>query len=70
MKEICDAIIDGVDPKSINRLWLNLGLNQLQEEYEELLLYLNNDSNIQDQYKYLAAKKDGTIHIGSTPDAI
>ena len=75
VKEIREAIIAGVDPKEIPRLQLlrtNLGLNRPKEEYEELLLHLGDDSysDIQNRYKYLTARKDGTVHIGSTPEAI
>ena len=75
MKEIRAAITDGVDPKDIPRLQnlrTALGLNRPKEEYEELLLHLGDDSNsdIQNRYKYLTARKDGTVHIGSTPEVI
>ena len=75
VKEIRDAIMSGVDPKEIPRLQnlrTILGLNRPKEEYEELLLRLgdDNDSTLQDRYNYLTARKDGTVHIGSTPKVI
>ena len=48
VKEIRKAIIDGQDPKDIHtlqRLRMKLGLNRPKEEYEELMLRLNNDNN-------------------------
>jgi len=75
VREIRDAIMNGDNPKDIPRLQnlrTALGLNRPKEEYEELLLRLGDDSDstIQDQYTYLTARKDGTVHIGSTPNAI
>ena len=73
LKEIRAAIISGVDPKEIPRLQnlrTALGLNRPTEEYEELMLRLGDDSAFQDRYHYLIARKDGTVHIGSTPEAI
>jgi len=77
-REIREAIISGVDPKNIPRLQTlrtQLGLNRPKEDYEELVLCLNdnnnnNTSNRLDPYKYLVARKDGTVHIGSTPNII
>ena len=48
VKEIRDAIMDGKDPKNIHklqRLRMKLGLNRPKEDYEELLLRLNDDNN-------------------------
>ena len=73
VRKIREAIINGDDPKDIPRLQnlrTALGLNRPKEEYEELLSRLgdDNDSAIQDRYNYLTARKDGTVHIGSTPE--
>ena len=79
VKEIREAIISGIDPKEIPRLQnlrTALGLNRPKKDYAELLLRLgdgndNDSSTIQDdRYHYLTARKDGTVHIGSTPEAI
>jgi len=46
VKEIREAIIGGQDPKEIHtlqRLRMKIGLNRPKEEYEELLLSLEND---------------------------
>ena len=70
-REIREAIIRGDDPKTMDRLQTlqtKLELNQPKEQYKELLLLLNNNnSNCPNPYKYLVARKDGTLHIGSTP---
>ena len=75
--EIREAIVSGVDPKNIPRLQTlrtQLGLNRPKEDYEELVLRLNdnNNSNISrlDPCEYLVGRKDGTVHIGSTPNII
>ena len=80
VREIRDAVIAGDDPKDIPRLQTlrtQLGLNRPKEDYEELLLCLNdnnnnnnNNSNRLDLHKYLVGRKDGTVHIGSTPSII
>ena len=84
VKEIREALIGGQDPKEIHtlqRLRTKLGLIRPKEEYEELLLPLtidddNNNDNINsnrnrpDPYEYLVARKDGTVHIGSTQNII
>ena len=81
VREIREAIMSGVDPKEIPRLQnlrTALGLNRPKEDYEELLLRLGdgdgddneNISTIQDRYHHLTARKDGTVHIGSTPNVI
>jgi hypothetical protein len=73
------ALIRGDDPKNIPELQTlrtKLGLNRPKEEYKELLLLLgdNDDDNDDDDrpnpYECLAATKKGTVHIGSTPEAI
>ena len=78
VKEIKEAIIGGEDPKEIRtlqRLRTKLGLNRPKEEYEELLLILGDDDTIDwdtspNRYEYLVGRKDGTVHIGSTPNVI
>eukprot|EP00751_Fragilariopsis_kerguelensis_P022182 CAMPEP_0170882916 /NCGR_PEP_ID=MMETSP0734-20130129/33984_1 /TAXON_ID=186038 /ORGANISM="Fragilariopsis kerguelensis, Strain L26-C5" /LENGTH=385 /DNA_ID=CAMNT_0011267059 /DNA_START=30 /DNA_END=1183 /DNA_ORIENTATION=- len=48
IKEIREAIIAGQDPKEIHtlqRLRMKLGLNRPKEEYEELLLHLDDNNN-------------------------
>ena len=73
-REIREAIIRGDDPKTMDRLQTvrtKLGLNQPKEQYKELsLLLTNNNSNLSIAYKYLVARKDGTLLIGSTPKVI
>jgi len=77
-REIRVAIIAGDDPKTIVRLQTlrtQLGLNRPKEDYEELLLSLSDDdkndiSKSPNRYEYLIARKDGTVHIGSTPNII
>ena len=69
-REIREAIIRGDDPKTMDRLQTvrtKLGLNQPKEQYNELSLLLNNNNGISIAYKYLVARKDGTLLIGSTP---
>ena len=70
-REIREAIIRGDDPKTMDRLQTlrtKLGLNRPKEQYKDLLLLLNNNNNNRpNPYKYLVARKDGTLHIGSTP---
>ena len=76
--EIREAIMRGEDPKNIPRLQTvrtQLGLNRPKEEYEELLLLLSDDdkndiNKSPNRYEYLVARKDGTVHIGSTPNII
>jgi len=80
VKEIREAIIRGDDPTQISRLQLlrtKLGLSRPKEEYQDLLLRLddnnnnnNNNNTSINPYDYLVARKDGTVHIGSTPDVI
>jgi len=75
VKEIHEAIMSGVNPKDIPRLQnlqTALGLNRPKEEYEQLVVRLcdSDDSTIQNRYHYRTARKDGTVHIGSTPNAI
>jgi len=78
IKEIREAIIRGDDPKNIDRLQTirtQLGLNRPVEEYKELVsrLATNNSSDDRrspNRYKYLVARKDGTVNIGSTPKLI
>ena len=78
VQEIRAAVIEGQDPKEIHtlqRLRMKLGLNRPQEEYEELVLILSdddtNDTNKNpNRYEYLVGRKDGTVHIGSTPNVI
>ena len=78
VREIRAAIIGGQDPKEIHtlqRLRMKLGLNRPQEEYEELLLILGDDDTTNtnrspNRYEYLVGRKDGTLHIGSTPNVI
>ena len=72
-REIREAIIRGDDPKTMDRLQTvrtKLGLNQPKEQYNELSLLLNNNNGISIAYKYLVARKDGTLLIGSTPKVI
>ena len=70
-REFREAIIRGDDPKTMDRLQTlrtKLGLNRPKEQYKDLLLLLNNNNNNRpNPYKYLVARKDGTLHIGSTP---
>jgi len=73
VREIREAIARGDDPKDIARLQLvrtQLGLSRPKKQYNELVLLLGDDSKSQDRYKYLTAGKDGTVHIGSTPNLI
>jgi len=78
VKEIRGAIIGGQDPKEIHtlqRLLMKLGLNRPKEEYKELLLILGNDDTTDtnrspNRYEHLVGRKDGTLHIGSTPNVI
>ena len=78
-KQIHEAIICGEDPRNIpelQTLWTKLGLNRPKEEYEELILLLgdndydNDDDGCPSSYKHLVATRKGTVHIGSTPEAI
>jgi len=78
VQEIREAIIRGEDPTQIPRLQLlrtKLGLSRPKEEYQDLLLRFDDDNssntiNRPNPYDYLVARKDGTVHIGSTPDVI
>jgi hypothetical protein len=68
-EEIRDKIIRGDDPKSIpelQELRTKLGLNRPKEDYEELILHLSDDNIFRDNYN----RKNGTVHIGSTPETI
>ena len=84
-KEIRMALIRGDDPKEIVPLQMvrtKLGLNRPTEEYAELLVLPfvgdNDQQNKMDDKQnhsihrdeYLTARKDGTVHIGSTPNVI
>jgi hypothetical protein len=72
-EEIRDKIIRGDDPKSIpelQELRTQLGLNRPKEDYEELILHLGDEHNSNNRYEHLVARKDGTVHIGSTPETI
>jgi len=98
--EIRKAILRGEDPKKLQTLQTvrtKLGLNQPEEHYQELLVFLNttdtdtdtdtDNNNSQDnnnnnhnnknerqrsanRFDYLIGRKDGTVHIGSTPELI
>mmetsp|Transcript_33267 Transcript_33267/g.37096 ORF Transcript_33267/g.37096 Transcript_33267/m.37096 type:complete len:269 (+) Transcript_33267:97-903(+) len=70
VREIKEAIIRGDDPKSIVRLQTlrtHLGLNRPKEEYEELMLRLNDGNNNE---CVGVANSDGTVCIGSSPEAM
>jgi len=78
-KEIRDAIKSGENPKEIRalqRLRNMLGLTRPIEEYEELVELLSDDVDVEveddvnDRYGYLVARRDGTVHIGSTPKVL
>jgi hypothetical protein len=79
-ESIYRAISRGDDPKEIfelQELRNRLGLNRPKEEYEELLMILNNDDDTTTMHpsnnnrnRYVVARKDGTVHIGSTPEVI
>jgi hypothetical protein len=78
-KRIRKAIICGDDPKHIPELQTlrtKLGLNRPKEDYKELVELLNiddnddNGSNRPDRYEYLLPTRNGTVHIGSTPESI
>jgi hypothetical protein len=76
---IGDAIKSGENPQEIRalqRLRNMLGLTRPIEEYEELVELLSDDVDVEveddvnDRYGYLVARRDGTVHIGSTPKVI
>ncbi|MGK3746981.1 MAG: hypothetical protein ACI90V_013844 [Bacillariaceae sp.] len=78
-KEIRDAIIRGDDPKGIKSLQTlrkKLGLTRSEEEYQHLLVSMKDlprnaiNGNSARPDEYLVARKDGTVHIGSTPATI
>jgi hypothetical protein len=69
-KEIRESIKRGDDPKTITHLQTlrdKLGLSRPQEEYEE---YLDLDDFKTNPYNLLVARKDGTVHVGSTMETI
>mmetsp|Transcript_38567 Transcript_38567/g.38924 ORF Transcript_38567/g.38924 Transcript_38567/m.38924 type:complete len:259 (-) Transcript_38567:374-1150(-) len=79
-REIREAIIRGDDSKNIDRLQTlrtQLGLTRPKEEYEELLLIRSSNTSesgdnnrTNNPYEYLVARRDGTVHIGSTSNVI
>ena len=59
----------------LQTLRTQLGLSRPKEEYEELLLSLNGDDTNEtgqspNLYEHLVGRKDGAVHIGSTPNDI
>mmetsp|Transcript_17550 Transcript_17550/g.17702 ORF Transcript_17550/g.17702 Transcript_17550/m.17702 type:complete len:194 (-) Transcript_17550:221-802(-) len=72
-KEIREAILRGEDPKDIDRLQqlrTELGLNRPKEDYDDLLLRFSDGDDYEEKHQYLTARKDRTVHIGSTPNRI
>merc|ERR1712241_995948 len=63
-KEIRSFSIRGEIHPALEKLRNKLGLTRPKEEYEELR------GNIVDHSKYLVAKDDGTVWVGSTPNPI
>lgn len=78
MQEIRESIVHSDDPSTIERLQTlgtMLGLTRPKEEHKEVLLTLDDDntddkSQSPNRFEYLVARKDGTVHIGSAPNAI
>jgi hypothetical protein len=75
-KQIHEKITRGDDPKDIRELQElrnQLGLARPKEEYEELLLLLGDYDDVDERpnrREYIVARDDGTVHIGSTSEAI
>ena len=74
-KDIRTAITDGNDPKTIRRLQkirTKLGLNQPRTNCERLVKLLEDDNlKAEARFECITGRpKDGTVHIGSTPNTI
>ena len=72
-KQIQKKIIRGDDPTEIIELQTlreKLGLSRPKHEYEELLLGLGDDKYRPVRRRYIVARVDGTVDIGSISEAI
>ena len=72
-KNIHKKITRGDDPAEIIELQTlreKLGLSRPKDEYKELLLLLGDDALRQGRREFIVARHDGTVHIGSTSEAI
>ena len=73
MRYIHKKITRGDDPAEIIELQTlreKLGLSRPKHEYEEMLLLLGDDNYRPIRCEYIVARDDGTVHIGSTSEAI
>ena len=73
MRYIHKKITRGDDPAEIIELQTlreKLGLSRPKDEYKELLLLLGDDALRQGRREFIVARHDGTVHIGSTSEAI
>jgi len=79
IQEICDALHRHEPPHNIPRLQVlrnKLGLTRPPSDYQELVARLSDPTlkgereKSPNRYEYCTARRDGTVHIGSTPQII
>jgi len=79
IQEICDALHRHEPPHNIPRLQVlrqKLGLTRPTSDYQELVARLSDPTlkgereKSPNRYEYCTARRDGTVHIGSTPQII
>mmetsp|Transcript_9385 Transcript_9385/g.10915 ORF Transcript_9385/g.10915 Transcript_9385/m.10915 type:complete len:157 (+) Transcript_9385:487-957(+) len=68
-KEIREAAIRGETHPALEKLRNKLGLTRPTDEYQELKTDFHEGKQINPS-KYIIARKDGTVWIGSTPNSI